>query len=130
MSTGTLSIGLILIHSFCIMRSWVKNVFLKRGDGKHTYPDNMNCTWANQIHHMTVMTQALPFQTQSCFVSKISQLHLCIEYFRAHLPRNTYVTQYTVSNVTDVTFEHFSVTRAVHVKNDACSWLYPIIKRY
>ena len=35
----------------------------------------MNCTWTNQMHHMTVMTQTLPLQTQSCFISKFSQLH-------------------------------------------------------
>ena len=31
----------------------------------------MNCTWTNQMHHMTVIIQAPQFQTQSCLISKM-----------------------------------------------------------
>ena len=42
------------------------------------------------MHHMTVMTQALPLQTKTCFISKFSQLHYVLNVSVL----NYHVTQY------------------------------------
>ena len=51
----------------------------------------MNCTWTNQMHHMTVIIQEPQFQTQSCLISKM--------LFRWLLSRDGLLQ---VSDVTDI----------------------------
>lgn len=61
------------------------------------------------MHHLTVISQAPPFQTQSCLIGKMPQFLFDLFFiFRDHLSRD--------KKIADVTWLPFSVTVLVRMQ--------------
>jgi len=103
----------------CIMRSLVENVVWERGDGKHTY----QITWT--VLGLIKCITWLLWLRHYCFKRKVASSVNSLTYIMYWMFPYSFTTWHNISNVTDVTYAHFSVTR----RKDTCRWLCPITQR-